>query len=441
MATASQYIKTSYTLSGLPDGRRGTEKTLCEMAKFVRTAVALPFFVDHARSIASQAPAHNQRAQVKKIFEHVSQCMYYINDPVDVEWVQGAQHTEFTAGFGDCDDAAVLIASLCGSIGIICQFIVCGFDPTDNSYEHVWAQAWIEPSQFDNGGWYDLDPCADPRTGNNVPGYYAKGATNFAVYPVWPELTTGLGDSLDDYSDGSDDFYDFGSTGDYGGGGGDFNLDDLFNFSGDTGTDSGFDPSAPLTAEEDQLFGWLQDNFGGQPLYNPSLQDLGIYQGSDGSTVLVNPDGTLSFQNSAGQLIGQLVDANGNPVSPSTISQTTGVKPQASSGGSGGGSGGGMSIPSGGAPKPATATTPTSTSSTANTIASLLNKASNAINSLVGGGTTGLHTVINPATGLPVLVNSAGQIVGSATATSTTGLSGTTLLLLAVGAAFLLKGK
>lgn len=457
MAMPSQYIRTTYTLSGLPTGKRGTEKTLCEMAKFVRAAVALPFFVDHARLIASQAAPHNTRAQANAIFRHVASCLYYINDPIDVEWVQGAQYTAFQSQFGDCDDAAVLIASLCGSIGIVCQFIVCGFDPSDNSYEHVWAQAYIEPSQFDRGGWYDLDPCADPRTGNNVPGYYAKDATNFAIFPIWQSSATGLGD---DYSDYSDYGYD---GGDYGDGTWDGGGVDWSTVADDTGVSTPFDP-AGITGPDIPDFGipgysgpigdadpsgvytnpldttMFTNTDGSVDIYSPdgSIETWDA-NGNVTSYSTVNPDGSLTYVNLANNTA-YTEDPNGNIKSQAQATPAQKAKAQAiqAAAGSGGG-GGGFSPGSGGAQKAPAAQTPTNTS-LESTVKSWLDKASNAISALTGATPTGLHTVINPATGQPVLVDSTGRIVSSTALGATgAGISTTTLILLALGAYLITK--
>lgn len=288
----------SYHLSGLPPGKRGTEKTLRAMADFVRASTFQPTIVDHARQIASKGSPHDVRSQVTAIFNHVLHCLFYINDPVNVEWIQDAAHT---TGFGDCDDAAVLISSYCACIGVVCEFVVCGFDPSDSSYEHVWTQAYIEPTQFDKGGWLDLDVCADPRTGNNFPGYFAKNATNLGIYPIFPELMTGLGqDEGGDY------------TGDY--------TDYFFDPSGDGG--GGYDPNADpnaLSTSDSELFDWLQSEFGAgsgdivDPFNAADSNDTGVMVSPDGTQYVFAPDGSFSAYDPSTDT-NMTFDANGNEI-------------------------------------------------------------------------------------------------------------------------------
>lgn len=398
MAMPSQYIRTGYTLGSLPSGTRGTVKTLQAMACLVREAIKVPDFIIAARCIASRANPHDQRGQVKQFFDMVSK-FFYVNDPVDIEMVQGAQFSLFESGFGDCDDMAVILAALCGAIGIVSQFIVCGFDSGSNSYEHVWAQCYLEPSEFDKGGWLDLDPCADPRTGNNYMGYYARNATNFAVFPIWPELTTGLGQDEGD----SVDFTDYVDSG------------------SDTGASDPFDFSSYGVIGDANESGQYTNPLNVDTFYNPDgTQDWYYPDGSeqhwDANGQLtqfsnVNPDGTITYVDPINGT-SYTEDPYGNVLSsgPATDSQKQKAATVQSSG-SGGGGGSAFSPGSGGAQKAQTPSSQGTPSSVASSVQSFLNKANQAISSIFGTN-TGLHTAVGP-NGQPVLVNSAGQVVGT----------------------------
>lgn len=422
----------TYTAQVLPPGQAGTVQTLDLMAKYVRDSQVDVGLIDFANTVlqAFNVPPRNDKAKIDAIFAYVKAAVTFRKDPYDAELVRDARRT-LQAGCGDCDDIAVLLASLLACVGECPRFAIMKMSKNSPDWEHVYVEVQL------GNKWLPLDTTRDPKQGKTYPGwesYYGQkavytifqdGIPSTVGYANWPKfahsMTMGrLGDDFSgDYSDGGsydDSGYD--PSMDFS----DVNWDDV---SSDPGFfDPGTDPNAAITPEEDELFSFLQDNFGGTPLYDPSLADLGVYQSSDGSTVFVNPDGTLSFQNSAGQYIGQLVNSAGTPVTPATVSQATAVKPQSSGGGSG------ASIPlssAGGQPKPATSAT--SSTQSAN---SLIDTIAKAISSI--GKATGL---VNPYQGLTAQQAAALKISQSGVSAS---ISPTTMLLIG-GLALLFLSK
>lgn len=86
----------------------------------------------------------------------------YVQDPIDVERIQSPDKTLELAA-GDCDDKAILLASLLESMGHQARFVAIGFEP--GVFSHVYVETkigdvWIaaettEPVEF---GW---EPGAD----------------------------------------------------------------------------------------------------------------------------------------------------------------------------------------------------------------------------------------------------------------------------------------
>ena len=58
------------------------------------------------------------------IFDHVKQHVQYVPDPVGVEYVAPPAET-VECGGGDCDDQAVLVASLCEAVGFPTRIVLC----------------------------------------------------------------------------------------------------------------------------------------------------------------------------------------------------------------------------------------------------------------------------------------------------------------------------
>lgn len=102
-----------------------------------------------ADSIVRSAPSGDFSAQNAAVFNWVKRNIKYVRDIRDVETVSTPQRT-LKARTGDCDDMAVLIASLLEAIGNKTRFVALGFNGGD--YEHVVAQARMGPH------WITLDP-------------------------------------------------------------------------------------------------------------------------------------------------------------------------------------------------------------------------------------------------------------------------------------------
>lgn len=95
--------------------------------------------------------------QVRALWDFVKNEIRYTRDIYDVETVADAEQTLADAQ-GDCDDKAVLLSALLGSIGHPSRFIAVGFKP--GSLSHVIPQTpigkkwiWLETTEAVNMGW------------------------------------------------------------------------------------------------------------------------------------------------------------------------------------------------------------------------------------------------------------------------------------------------
>lgn len=88
----------------------------------------------------------------------------YVKDTHGVELIHAAP-TILEIGAGDCDDKAILLCALLGSIGYETRFIAVAFAPEE--FSHVWAQVFI------NGRWVDLETTEPIPFGHRVPTHKA----------------------------------------------------------------------------------------------------------------------------------------------------------------------------------------------------------------------------------------------------------------------------
>jgi len=106
---------------------------------------------------------HDYLSEYVAILNHVRQHIRYVRDPITIEQVATPQAT-LRKRTGDCDDQAILIATLVGLIGGRSRFVAGAFRKAPDGrsvLEHVWCEAYEPRGKF----WVALDPIP----GRNVP--------------------------------------------------------------------------------------------------------------------------------------------------------------------------------------------------------------------------------------------------------------------------------
>lgn len=84
---------------------------------------------------------HDPLSQLRAIYNFVRDRIMFVNDPADVEWLQGPRNT-LQVGAGDCDDRAVLLASMLRAIGLNAdlKFRVIAANPANpRTFSHVYV--------------------------------------------------------------------------------------------------------------------------------------------------------------------------------------------------------------------------------------------------------------------------------------------------------------
>lgn len=99
---------------GSPDAYTGIVKKYYNRSPLIRY---------RAVSLARQCPGTHTWEQAKVICEWVRDTIGYVSDPTDSEYIQLPEET-LNNGGGDCDDQAVLLASLLMCVGFRCSFVL-----------------------------------------------------------------------------------------------------------------------------------------------------------------------------------------------------------------------------------------------------------------------------------------------------------------------------
>lgn len=149
-------------LASIPDGEAGTEATLAVMGRIVREYKKHSDVIAVARGIVDQVPPKHYAAEAAAIFQYVQREVRYTQDVDGVEVVQTPDKT-ILLGHGDCDDMAVLLATLLAAVGKKTRFVAGGFE--SGPIEHVWVEVLI------GDRWFAMDPTEiDYEFGDRPPG-------------------------------------------------------------------------------------------------------------------------------------------------------------------------------------------------------------------------------------------------------------------------------
>lgn len=116
-------VRQRATLQQIPNGAGGTKATLRIMSRMTRQFKKNLTIRELALSLVSDLPGHkNWTGQIKRLHAYVRDTIQYVRDIRGVETLATPTRT-LQYGQGDCDDQAVLLASLLESIGHPTRFV------------------------------------------------------------------------------------------------------------------------------------------------------------------------------------------------------------------------------------------------------------------------------------------------------------------------------
>jgi len=151
------------TLMEIPEGAAGTRATLDIMRAAAKRGKLNPLVRQKATEIVSSLPTQKDWfAQIRALHQFVRDRIYYVRDINGVETIREADRV-LIDGVGDCDDKAVLLASMLESVGHPARFAALGFSPGE--FHHVLVETqiskpprekWLplETTENVSAGWY-----------------------------------------------------------------------------------------------------------------------------------------------------------------------------------------------------------------------------------------------------------------------------------------------
>jgi hypothetical protein len=134
------YLPRHFELAGavasMPDGTPGIMLTIRRMRQLVREGRVNPEIRRTAINLTTLLPPRDFDGEIRTLFEFVRDRIRYVGDVNEIETLTAPDKT-LHLGAGDCDDKAVLLASLLESIGYSTVFIVTGYT-LPGVFEHVY---------------------------------------------------------------------------------------------------------------------------------------------------------------------------------------------------------------------------------------------------------------------------------------------------------------
>lgn len=141
--------------SPLADGTPGVAQIVATLAQLKTHFGRLPAIRAAALAIVNGAGHHDQAAQINALARFVREGVVYINDPLNLEYIQTPDVMLLTINregraYGDCDDHALLFAALAEAIGIPTQIVAVATRP-GGIPDHVIVIAQLDggPLEFD----------------------------------------------------------------------------------------------------------------------------------------------------------------------------------------------------------------------------------------------------------------------------------------------------
>jgi transglutaminase-like putative cysteine protease len=169
-------------LVSIPGGLEGVRATLKIMVQYVHSYRTDVDVRELAIRLTAQCPARSLTCEYTQLQHFVRDHIRYVRDVRDVETLQTPKATLRLAA-GDCDDQAVLLATMLESIGARTRFEALGV--RGGGYEHVISavQAGVSRSTG-KPCWVPLETIfqTDPRMGTAIePGWLPPDTTRIML--------------------------------------------------------------------------------------------------------------------------------------------------------------------------------------------------------------------------------------------------------------------
>jgi len=143
----------SYTIS---DKDRGTAQTLRIMSSIVNESLLDPYVREYTKQVVQYANPRNNLELATTINNFLSDHFQFIRDPSGIELLHTPRYMieKIAKGYlfqADCDDFAILAASMAKAVGMPATFVVYAFPQSKGEFAHVFTISKVSDK------WYPYD--------------------------------------------------------------------------------------------------------------------------------------------------------------------------------------------------------------------------------------------------------------------------------------------
>lgn len=143
----------------MPGGDMGVWMALRNIRRYVRDAVADRLVIETAQSIVKGCAQRDDRCEALTLRKWLAKNFRFVRDPVRQETLRSPRaHLEQLKRdgvvSGDCDDAAVLGASLAAALGFEPYAVVTGYRRAGAPFQHIITMLPLDDNSTE---WLDLD--------------------------------------------------------------------------------------------------------------------------------------------------------------------------------------------------------------------------------------------------------------------------------------------
>lgn len=140
----------------IAEGEAGARQTLRLMADLIRQALRDPVVLERAAAVVARVPGRSAERQYQAIRQFLVYHLKYLYDPDTMELLREPRYlldriAATGRAEGDCDDVAVLGATLGLAVGRPARLVAVGFQGPEGPYSHVYADLLID------GRWREVD--------------------------------------------------------------------------------------------------------------------------------------------------------------------------------------------------------------------------------------------------------------------------------------------
>jgi transglutaminase-like putative cysteine protease len=148
-------------------GLAGIWQTMYVMRDLVRKSIEDRIVKETAVKIIRDIPPQDNFSQIKALFDYVRDNVKYVKDIYGIEEIQTPsrmiKNIEQKKAFGDCDDMALLLASLLYNVGFKTRFVVIATTP--KRYNHIRTEVYY------NDYWLPLEATSKKPIGYKMISY------------------------------------------------------------------------------------------------------------------------------------------------------------------------------------------------------------------------------------------------------------------------------